>query len=90
MIGVLVLRAICSIASFCFIPGGDLRSVDTHDTHADRLTLTGSMLKLSDLFSQVTGNAVNLLRVAAELTSQIGRNGVVPSRQYTSGLEIER
>jgi len=30
------------------------------------------------------------LRVAAELTSQIGRNGVVPSRQYTSGLEIER
>jgi hypothetical protein len=31
-----------------------------------------------------------LPRVAAELTSQIGRNGVVPSRQYTSGLEIER
>ena len=28
--------------------------------------------------------------VAAKLTSQIGRNGVVPSREYFTGLEIER
>ena len=30
------------------------------------------------------------LSVAAKLTSQIGRNGVVPSREYFTGLEIER